>query len=77
MTLSLPNYYLVIYFFRKMILLKTRYKTYNSELLIIIETSKNWRYNLNMGKYEALIFIGHGKLNQYMNTIILSSCKVC
>ena len=38
--ISLAKLHLVIYFFRKMILAKIWYKTYNDKLLVIIQTYK-------------------------------------
>ncbi len=43
------------FFSRKMISAETLYKTYNSELLAIVETFKKWKHYLKGCKYEVLI----------------------
>ena len=40
-----------------MILVKTRYETYNGEILAIINIFKNWLHYLKNCKYKILIFI--------------------
>ena len=40
---DLGQWYLVTFFFQKMILAKTRYETHNDELLTIIEAFKTWK----------------------------------
>ncbi len=60
-----------------MILAETRYKTYNNELLAIIEAFKTWRYYLEDCKYEALILINYNNFQHFMNTKNLSFGQVC
>ncbi len=43
---NLSRWHPVAFFSRKMIPAETWYKTYNGELLAIVETFKTWRYNL-------------------------------
>ena len=42
--------HLIAYFFRKMIPAETQYKTYNAELLAIVEAFKTWRHYLKSCK---------------------------
>ena len=66
----------IAYFFRKIIPVETRYKTYNAELLAIVEAFKIWRHNLEGCKHEVLILIDYNNLRQFMDTKNLSSCQV-
>ena len=66
----------VVYFFRKMIPAKTRYKTYNAELLAIVEAFKTWRHYLEGCKHEVLILTNHNNLRRFMDTKSLSSRQV-
>ena len=43
---NLGEWHLVVFFSYKMILVKTRYKTYNGELLAIVEVFKTWKHYL-------------------------------
>ena len=49
------------FFFQKMVLAKTRYKTYNSELLAIVEDFKTWKHYLEGFQYK--IFVLHNYKN--------------
>ena len=60
-----------------MILAKTRYKTYNSEILIIVEVFKIWKYNLTSSWYEVLMLIEYNNLQQFIDTKNLNSKQVC
>ena len=46
MTSETSQWHLVAYYLQNMILAKTRYETYNTELLAIVKAFKNWRYYL-------------------------------
>ena len=70
------QWHLVAYFSKKMIPIKTQYKTHNTELLAIIEAFKTWRHYLKGCKYEVLVLIGHNNLRWFMDTKNLSSCQV-
>ena len=63
-------------FSRKLILVETRYKTYNQELLSIVEAFKTWRHYLENYKFEVLVLTGHNNLRRFMNTKNLSSRKI-
>ena len=67
---------LVAYFFGKMILAETRYKTYDNELLAIIEILKTWGYYLEGCKHKVFILINHNNLRWFMNTKSLSFRQV-
>ena len=56
------QWHLVAYFSRKMIPAKTRYKTYNAELLAIVEVFKTWRHYLESCKYKVFVLINYNNL---------------
>ena len=56
-----------------MILAETRYKTYDGELLAIIEGFKIWRHYLEGSKHEVFILTDHNNLRQFMDKKSLSS----
>ena len=56
---SSNQWYLIAYFFRKIIPTKTQYKTHNAELLAIIEVFKTWRHYLESDKYKVLVLINY------------------
>ncbi len=56
------------FFSQKMILTKTKYKTYNGELLAIVETFKTWKHYLKGYKYKVLILIDHNNLQRFIDT---------
>ena len=64
------------YFLRKMIPAKTRYKTYDSELLAIIKAFKTWWHYLEDCKYKVLVFTNHNNLCRFMDIKSLSSRQV-
>lgn len=70
---NLGQWHPVVYFFRKMILAKTRYKTHNTKLLAIIETFKTWRHYPEGCKHKVLVFINHNNLCHFINIKNLSS----
>ena len=59
-----------------MILAKTGYKTYDKELLAIVEAFKTWKHYLERYKYEVLVFTNYYNLCQFINTKSLSSRQV-
>ena len=60
-----------------MIPAETRYETYNSELLSIVEVFKIWRHYLKGFQYKFFVLIDHNTLQQFINTKSLSSKQVC
>ncbi len=74
---EIDQWHPVVFFSQKMILTETWYKTYNQELLAIVEAFKTWHHYLEGCKYEVLIFTGHNNLWQFMDTKSLSSRQVC
>ena len=78
--LNLPfeigQWHLVIFFSQKLILTEIYYKTYNQELLAIVEAFKTWHYYLKGFKYEVFVLTDHNNLYQFMDTKNLSSCQV-
>ena len=73
---DLGQWYLVAFFSRKMIPVETWYKTYNGDLLAIVETFKTWRHYLESFKHEVLILIDHNNIRYFMDTKSLSSRQV-
>ena len=63
-------------FFEEDDLAETRYETYNSELLAIVEAFKIWHHYLEGCKHEVLVLTNHNNLRQFINTKSLSSCQV-
>ena len=60
-----------------MILAKTRYETYNGELLAIVEVFKTWKHYLKGSKHKVLVLINHNNLRWFMDTKSLSFKQVC
>ena len=59
-----------------MILAETRYKTYDSELLVIVEAFKTWKHYLEGCKHKVLVLTDHNNLRQFMDMKSLSSHQV-
>ena len=70
---DLSQQHLVDFFFRKMILVETRYKTHKGELLAIIKVFKTWRHYLEGSKHEVLVLTDKKNLRCFMDTKSLSS----
>ncbi len=73
---EIGQWYLVAFFFQKMIPAETRYKTHDQELLAIVEALKTWCNYLKGCKYKVLILTDYNNLRQFMDTKSLSSCQV-
>lgn len=69
-------YHIVIFLLKKMILIKIKYKTYNSKLLSIFEFLKTWYCYLQYYKYKIIIFSNHIKLDLFINLKSLSSKEI-
>ena len=65
-------WYLVAYYFYKIILVKTWYKTHNGKLLAIIEAFKIWWHYLKDCKYKILVLTNHNNLCRFMDIKSLS-----
>ncbi len=59
-----------------MILAETRYETYDSELLAIVEAFKTWRYYLEGCKHKVLVLTDYNNLQHFIDTKSLSSRQV-
>ena len=59
-----------------MIVAETWYKTYNGELLAIVEAFKIWLHYLESYKYKVLILINHNNLRNFMYMKSLSCRQV-
>ena len=66
----------IVFFFWKMIFIETWYKTYNQELLVIVEAFKTWHYYLEECKYEVFVLTYHNNLCWFIDTKSLSSLQV-
>ena len=53
--------------------MKTKYKTYSSELLAIFESFQIWKHYLKDSQHDVLIFTNHKNLRQFIETKSLSS----
>ena len=74
---DLGQWYLMALFLQKMIPAKSRYETYDCELLAIFETFKTWKHYLKRPQYEVLILTEHNNLRRFIDTKSLSSSQVC
>ena len=70
---DLGKWYLVVFFLSKIIPAETQYKTYDSELLAIVEAFKTWRYYLEGCKHEVLVLTDYNNSCRFMDTKSLSS----
>ena len=70
------QWYLVAYFFWKIISAETWYKTHNEGLFAIVELFKSWKQYLKDCNYEVLVLTNHNNFRQFMDTKSLSSCQV-
>ena len=73
--LTLDNlgwWYLVVFFFGKIIPIETHYETHNGELLAIIEVFKTWKYYLKGCKHEVFVLINCNNLQHFIDTKSLS-----
>ena len=66
----------VALFSRKMILVETRYKTYNQERMAIVEVFKTWYHYLDGCKFEVFVLTNHNNLRRFKYTKSLSSRQV-
>ena len=62
----------MIFFFQKIIVIGTQYKTHNNKLLAIIKVFKTWNYYLEGYKYGIFIFINYKNLEHFIDTKNLS-----
>ena len=76
LTLDQGQWQPVAYFLRKMILAKTRYKTYDSERLAIVKAFKTWKYYLKGCKHKVLVLTDHNNLCQFIDIKSLSFRQV-
>ena len=73
---DLGQWHLIASFSCKIILVETRYKTYNGKLLAIIKAFKTWKYYLESSQHKVLILTNHNNLRCFINTKNLSSRQV-
>ena len=64
-------------FSKKMIPVKTQYKTLKGKLLAIVDAYKIWHYYLNDCKPEILVLIQYNNLYYFMDIVNPSSRQVC
>ena len=68
------QWYLVTYFYRKMISAKTWYKTHNGELLAIVEAFKTCWHYLKSYKHKDFVLTDYNNLCCFINMKSLSLC---
>ena len=73
---NLNQWHPMAYSFRKLISAKTRYKTHNGELLVIVEAFKTWQHYLEGCTHKLFVLTNHNNLCCFMKTKNLSSCQV-
>ncbi len=59
-----------------MIPMKTRYETYNKELLTIVKALKTWRHYLEGCKHKVLVLKNHNNLQCFIDMKNLNSKQV-
>ena len=74
---NLGLWHLIAYNSQKIILAKTRYKTYNSKLLAIVDIFKTWKHYLKSCKHKVLMLIDHNNFCRFMDIKSPSFCQVC
>ena len=52
----------IAFFFQKIILIKTRYKTHDEELLAIIEVFMTWHHYIKSCIYKVFVLTDHNNL---------------
>ena len=73
---NLSQWHSVVFFFGKIILAETRYKTYDSKFLAIVEIFKTWQHYLKACKYKFFFLINLNKLCHFMDIKSLSFRQV-
>ena len=74
---DLGQWHLVAFFSKKVISVETWYKTYDRDLLAIVEVFKTWKHYLEGCKYEVLVLTDHNNLQHFIDMKNLSSRQVC
>ncbi len=57
----------VVFWLRKLNLVKTHYETHDQELLTIIKAFKHWQHYLKSSCYFIEILMNHNNLQEFMN----------
>ncbi len=73
---EIDQWYLIAFFFQKMIPFETGYQTHNQKLLAIVEIFKTCRHYLEGCKYKVLVLTDNNNLNQFIVSKSLSSRQV-
>lgn len=58
----------MIFFFKKLSLIKRRYITHDQEMLTIVEFFKIWWHYFQNCKYSVQVFINHAHLHYFLTT---------
>lgn len=69
--------HLIVFFFRKIILTETQYKTHNDSFFAIIWELTTLHHYLGNYKYEILDFINHNNLEHFINRKSVWFKEVC
>ena len=74
--LDSSQWYLVAFYFRKMILAKIQYEIHDQELLAIVEAFNSWRHYLEGYKFEVFVLTVDNNHRQFIDIKSLSSRQV-
>ena len=74
---NLRQWHPLSFFFQKMILAETRYKSHNNKFLAIIEAFKTWKHYLKRSQHEVFVLTNYNNLCQFINIKSLSPRQVC
>ena len=74
---DLNQCHLVTFFFWKIILAETRYKTHNSKFWAIVEVFKTWKHYLEGFQHKVFLLTNYNNLCRFINMKNLSSRQVC
>ena len=69
------SWYSVAFWSQKMINVKTHYKIYDDELLIIVIFFKYWCHYLDGSQHPIKVFINHNNLWYFMSKVRLNDCQ--
>lgn len=70
------NQHLIAYYLHKILPAQQNYKTYDAELLAIVQGFKTLRHYFKRAAYIILIFINYINLKKFMETTCLSSRQI-
>ena len=66
----------IAFYFKKIIFAKTKYSTHDQELLIVIESFKQWKHYLKEIQLIVIVVSNHNNLKYFMITISLNKRQI-